>query len=106
MASTVLVTIVGRSYEISCDDGQEDYLKSLAAEVDQRAADLLRSIGQVGDARLLVMVSLLMADELTELRRFKAGGQEINAAADMALAGGIDSLARRIDTIAERLQKA
>ncbi|HIJ63401.1 MAG TPA: cell division protein ZapA [Rhodospirillaceae bacterium] len=108
MASTVSITIVGRSYEISCDDGQEDYLKSLAVEVDRRTGDLLRSVGQVGDARLLVMVALLMADEIGALRRQLApDGVEVDPrAADLALAGGIDALARRIEAIADRLQSA
>ncbi len=106
MAATVSITIVGRSYEVSCDDGQEDYLRALAAEVDHRAAALLRSVGQVGDARLLVMVCLLMADEIAELRRNKGNGGAEAAAADAALAGGLDTLARRIDAIADRLEKA
>ena len=110
MSATVAITIVGRSYEISCDEGQEEYLTALAAEIDRRADTLLRSVGQVGDARLLVMVALLMADEINALRRGKgaAAGAPApdQAAADAALADGIDSVARRIDAIAERLEKA
>ncbi len=107
MAVTVSITIVGRSYDVSCDEGQEDYLRTLAAEVDRRAAALLRSVGQVGDARLLVMLSLLMADEITELRRGRGNAAvEAAAAADAALAGGLDALTRRIDAIADRLEKA
>ena len=105
MAATVAVTIVGRTYEINCDEGQEDYLRSLATEVDRRAADLVRTVGPVADARLLVMVALMMADELAELSR-NPPRPSVDGEADAALAGGIDALARRIDTIAERLQKA
>ena len=107
MAAKVAITIVGRTYEISCDDGQEDYIGVLAAEVDRRADALLRSVGQVGDARLMVMVALLMADEMADLRRqivqAPAGPSE---AADVELADGIDSLANRIAAIAEHLEKA
>lgn len=107
MASTVSLTIVGRSYEISCDDGQEDYLRSMAVEVDRRAGDLLRSVGQVGDARLLVMVALLMADELNDLRRrLSPDGADQAKAAELALAGGIDALTSRIEAIADRLRNA
>jgi cell division protein ZapA len=105
MTSTVSITIVGRSYEISCDEGQEDYLRSLAAEVDRRAEHLLRSVGQVGDARLLVMVALLMVDEIAELRRAASPPASFDEAADAALADSIDGLARRIDAIADRLEK-
>jgi cell division protein ZapA len=106
MAATVSITIVGRTYEISCDEGQEEYVKALAAEVDHRAANLLRSVGQVGDARLLVMVCLLMADELSEMRRNSASSHTFDEGADGSVAGGIDALTRRIDAIAERLEKA
>ena len=111
MSATVSITIVGRSYEISCDEGQEDYVTSLAGDIDRRAGTLLRSVGQVGDARLLVMVALLMADEITELRRGKGAAAAANAAladqaADAPLADGIEAMARRIEAIAERLEKA
>ena len=107
MAAKVAITIVGRTYEISCDDGQEDYIGVLAAEVDKRADALFRSVGQVGDARLMVMVALLMADEMADLRRQIAQAPaDPHDAADAELAGGIDSLANRIAAIAEHLEKA
>lgn len=108
MTATVSITIVGRSYEVSCDEGQEEYLQTLAAELDRRADTLLRSVGQVGDARLLVMVALLMADEIQELRRGKdsAARPLPDEAADAALADGLDGLAERIEAIAERLERA
>lgn len=120
MASTVAVTIVGRTYELNCDEGQEDYLRSLAADVDERAGELLRLVGQVGDARLLVMVALSMVDEITDLKRTvdrqaldlaEAGSAPLSPSpatesADALLAGGIESLARRIEAIADHLEKA
>ena len=49
------VTINDRSYKIACDDGQEEHLTQLAAYVDGRVQELVSSVGQVGDARLLVL---------------------------------------------------
>lgn len=114
MASTVAVTIVGRTYELKCDPGQEDYLRSLAEGVDRRATELLKLVGQVGDARLLVMVALSMADEIVDLKRAAdrwAEGGETAAApstdgADQMIASGIEALARRIEAIADHLEKA
>ncbi|HLN24827.1 MAG TPA: cell division protein ZapA [Patescibacteria group bacterium] len=107
MAAKVAITIIGRTYEISCDDGQEDYISVLAAEVDKRADALLRSVGQVGDARLMVMVALLMVDEMADLRRqLVQPAADPNEVADAELADGIDSLANRIAAIAEHLEKA
>lgn len=123
MVATVSIVVVGRTYEISCDEGQEDDVRALAAEVDRRAAGLLRAVGQVGDARLLVMVGLTMADEIAELRRQQAvpaaaPGVAPAAAAppgvseadldhlDGDLAERLEILARHVEAIAERVEKA
>jgi cell division protein ZapA len=60
------VTINGRSYPIACDDGEEAHLVQLGEYVDRRVKELATAVGQVGDSRLLVMASLLIADELAE----------------------------------------
>ncbi len=110
MPTSVTIDIVGRTYEVNCDEGQEAYLLNLGAGVNRRAAELMRAVGQVGDARLLVMVALSMADEMAELRR---GGNaatspapELNHEIDAALAQSLESLIHRIDSIAARLEKA
>lgn len=105
--ATVEVTINGRSYPISCEDGQEEHLRQLAAYVDKRVQELVNSLGQVGDLRLLVMASLLIADELSEA--FSAIEQQATAGAatdDAALAESLENLAGRIESIAARLGAA
>ena len=52
--------------QIACDDGQEAHLKRLGNYIDKRIAELVASVGQIGDARLLVMASLLIADEMSD----------------------------------------
>ena len=64
----VSVTINGRGYDISCDDGQETHLFHLAEEVDRRVASLVASVGQIGDARLFLLASLLLADQIEDLK--------------------------------------
>jgi cell division protein ZapA len=60
----VNVMVNGRAYTIACDEGEEEHLKALAAEVDSKVNELLGSVGQVGDQRLILMAALLLADEL------------------------------------------
>ena len=60
------VTINGHNYRVACEDGQEDHLSQLAEYVDMRVGDLVGTIGQVGESRLLVMTCLVIADELSE----------------------------------------
>ncbi len=62
----VAVTINNRLFTVVCDDGQEEHVTELAQYIDDRVGELSASVGQVGDARLLLMAGLLVADELSE----------------------------------------
>ena len=56
----VNVMVNSRAYTIACDDGEEDHLRELAATVDAKTREVLSSVGQVGDTRLLLMAALLI----------------------------------------------
>ncbi|MCP5368018.1 MAG: cell division protein ZapA [Hyphomicrobiales bacterium] len=107
----VSVTINNRKYDIACDDGQEAHLARLAAYVDKRIGELVAAVGQIGDARLLVMSSLLIADELSdayadmEALRAAKGGTAIGELEER-IGGTIDQLADRLEHIAERVEQA
>jgi cell division protein ZapA len=107
----VSVEINGRKYQIACDDGQEAHLKRLGDYIDNRVRELIAAVGQVGDARLLVMVSLLIADELSdaysELKMVRGGdgvARRMDQEENLSIA--IESLADRIEHIAETLQRS
>lgn len=108
----VSVTINGRKYDIACDDGQEAHLTRLGNYIDKRVGELVAAVGNVGDARLLVMVSLLVADELSdayaELETLRAGNKGVAARIDAEdnLGADLESLAQRIEDIAARLEGA
>ncbi|MBT3307159.1 MAG: cell division protein ZapA [Alphaproteobacteria bacterium] len=108
----VTVTINGRDYQVACDDGQEAHLSRLGGYVDNRIGELAAAVGQVGDARLLVMVSLLLADELSdvyaelEVARTADAGASAMLNAEETLSTHIENLAQRIEDIAEGLEQA
>ena len=111
----VTLTINGRNYTVACDDGQEAHLRHLAGHIEQRVGELSESVGQVGEPRLLVMASLLIADELAdaysqiaELERGGAapGRDAADQAADQAAAETLEGCASRLEAIAERLESA
>jgi len=110
MMSRVSVTINGRKYAIACEDGQEAHLSRLAAYIDRRISELVASVGQIGDTQLLVMASLLVADELSdaysEIETLQASGQGGGARieAEEHLGEAMEGLATRIEDIAERLK--
>lgn len=108
----VSVEINGRKYQIACDDGQEAHLSRLGTYIDNRIGELIAAVGQIGDARLLVMVSLLVADELSdayaelEVARHAEGGVSAVLDAEEKLSMKMDGLASRIESIAESLEPA
>ena len=101
----VSVTVNGRKYEISCDDGQESHLFRLAEEVDRRVASLVTSVGQVGDARLLLLASLLLVDQLARTGALPdaSSGSQASRADGGALGEELHGLAERIEAMAQRL---
>lgn len=98
------VMINNRNYRVACDDGQEDHLRQLAEYVDRRVAELVEAVGQVGESRLLVMASLLIADDLSE--SFADSESRSDAEAEEKLAEVTDALAKRIESIAAGLEAA
>jgi cell division protein ZapA len=112
----VNVMVNGRAYTIACDDGEEGHLKELAVHVDAKAREVLASVGQVGDARMLLMAALLMADEHHDLTaKLKAGVQSDGEKKNLHLrakqaendaAGALESAARKLEDIAARLARA
>lgn len=110
----VTVTINGRNYVIACDEGQEAHLARLGRYLDKRAKQLTASVGQINESLLLVMVSLLVTDELSdaygeiETLRTERGvpsGASKQQAEDYT-AGRIDAVAQSIETLARSLERA
>ena len=67
MAQTT-IRVNGRSYALSCGDGEEARLEQLAAHVSKRITALQGEFGKVGDDKLMVMSLLMMADEVLDAR--------------------------------------
>ena len=108
----VNVMVNGRAYTIACDDGEEAHLKELAAHVDEKAREVLASVGQVGDARMLLMAALLIADEQHELNGKGAGDSDRHSLhlraeqAESAAADALESATKKLQDIAARLAHA
>lgn len=65
----VIITINYREYPISCDNGQEIQIMKLGRLLDEKAKSLTSALGHINENQLLAMVSLLLADELSELKK-------------------------------------
>jgi cell division protein ZapA len=103
----VVLKINGFSYTLGCPDGQEQNLVALGAELDKRVTSIKAQVGNLGEARLLVMAGVMLADELADLKRETEGRGAAPAPADDArTADALVGLARRLEGVATRLGRA
>lgn len=113
----VVVKVGGQTFQLACQDGEEQRLQSLASYVDGKMTDLAATLGQVGDTRLLLMTALLITDEMMEARdRRDQNGRDSavlprgSLSGEAGLGDGADkmvaNLIKRIEDIAARLDKA
>jgi cell division protein ZapA len=58
----VTIHIGGRGFDVSCQEGEEDYLHSAAKMLDDEAQVLSDQIGRMPEARMLLMAGLMLAD--------------------------------------------
>lgn len=95
------LSVGGRQYSISCRDGGEDHLRTIAAHVDRKAAEARAAVGDVNEARQLLFAALLLADEIAE-----NAGSVPRAAPDPRIAISLTALAERIEAVADQLERA
>jgi cell division protein ZapA len=100
----VTLRINGYAYTLGCQDGEELHLQAMAAEVERRIDSVKASAGQSGEARMLVMASLIMADDLFEMEKRLAETAAPAAKPDPKLARRLNRMAKRAEDIAEGLE--
>jgi cell division protein ZapA len=77
----VSLQINGYGYILGCADGEEEHLRSLAADLDRRIDEIKASTGPTGEARMLLMAALVLSDELHDLRGQRDGAAPASASA-------------------------
>jgi cell division protein ZapA len=98
--ASVDIEVASRKYTLACREGEEGHLRSVAAMVDRKAKDAGAALGNLSEARQLLYASLLLADEINELR----GGAP--APVDDGSSEALERLAERVEALAERLESA
>ena len=97
------IKINEREYQVVCDDGKEDHLLKLGKKVDERVRNLVTTVGRVGEARLLVMVSVLLADELeSAYQETRTTDNDVNS--DLSAEMIEEKMIRVIDAAAGRIE--
>ncbi len=123
----VTIYINGRSYDISCDNGQEGRIVDLASYIDQRLQQISRAGAAYNDAHLMVLTTLVLADELFDakeghmeapapaLRATRANATPAPVAApqssisqeeELAVLKVLEQITKRIEGVATRVMQA
>ncbi|RVT92617.1 cell division protein ZapA [Sphingomonas crocodyli] len=99
------VAVGGRRYKLACRDGEEDQLRALASMVDRKAGDITRAIGDMTEARVLLMSAILLADELNDAKSHQTAPAAAPQPAELdpGYAQAIERIAERMERLADRL---
>jgi cell division protein ZapA len=97
----VALPVGGRVYPIACRDGEEEHLRALAARVDSKTVEAKAAVGDTGEARLLLLSALLLADELIEADAAKPTATASLPTDDTEL----ERLAVRLEALAHSLEQ-
>jgi len=89
---TLDVSIMGRSYRVTCADEEREALLASVAYVDQKMSDIKANSKVTGTERIAVMAALNIANELLSTK----------------VAGGFDiaELKRRMNSVQSKLDQA
>ena len=56
------IAIGGRTFMVACQEGEEHFLRTAAAMLDNEAQPLVSQMGRLPEARMLLMAGLMLAD--------------------------------------------
>ncbi len=104
------IVVNDRVYKVTCDDGQEQRLHRLADHIDRHVRSLVAELGQIGDARVMLLAALTVADELFEARakliEVERGAETLDAETVGGATRVIEAAAGRIEGMAGRMAEA
>lgn len=101
--ASVTVKVNGRPYPIICGDGEEEHLKYLAEFVDKKVQDLGDMAASATETQLMLMASLLIADDLSQAyetidKLRDEGGDATPNARQEAWAEKLEAIALKLET--------
>ena len=67
--ANVNIKFNNKDYLLSCDDGQEEDLKSLTKFLDKKYSSLRDKLGNIGENKLLLITAIQVIDEYFDLKK-------------------------------------
>lgn len=110
----VSISIGGRSFDVACQAGEEQFLHAAAKMLDDEAQVLVDQVGRMPEARMLLMAGLMLADKTANLQeKLNAGGaggsqppapDALMASLDAELTARLTALATLAETLADKAE--
>ena len=96
----VEIKINNQSYKISCENGEQEHIQNLSQIINKEVEGLVASLGQIGDTRLLLMASLIIADRVYSKQNYnnKIDNNEYESFLEI-----IKKATKRIESVADKL---
>ena len=67
--ANVNIKFNNKDYLLSCDDGQEESLKSLTKFLDKKYSELKDKLGNIGENKLLLITTIQLIDEYFDIKQ-------------------------------------
>ena len=67
--ANVNIKFNNKDYLLSCDDGQEESLKSLTKYLDKKYSEIKDKLGNIGENKLLLITTIQLIDEYFDLKQ-------------------------------------
>ena len=81
--ANVNIKFNGKEFLLSCEDGQEDHLEELSLYLNDKFTNLKKSLGNIGESKLLLITSISVLDEYYETKKkIDMQKEEINRITD------------------------
>tara|TARA_X000000950_G_C13445942_1_gene469912 strand:+ start:48 stop:494 length:447 start_codon:yes stop_codon:yes gene_type:complete len=74
--ANVNIKFNNKDYLLSCDDGQEESLKSLTKYLDKKYSEIKDKLGNIGENKLLLITTIQLIDEYFNLKQRVAKQKE------------------------------
>ena len=67
--ANVNIKFNGKEFLLSCEDGQEEHLEELSSYLNEKFENLKKSLGNIGENKLLLITSITVLDEFFETKK-------------------------------------
>jgi cell division protein ZapA (FtsZ GTPase activity inhibitor) len=99
--------IAGNEHSFFCAEGEEEKFRSLAHKLNTRIEKVTKGNPKASEIRIMVLVSLLMEDEIDDLKKNKAIEASVSgvpASSDETIVRAIDSISEYLENLAKKVE--